>query len=393
VTDDFRDAAADFATKSAGSRVDPVSVARTALTDPEEPHHVSRATPDNGRSRDSGSIADRSNGDVVDPLAVTRKALEAEEDSVATPETDRPNRGRWRWLLARLVARPRRSDYAEHGGAGRGATGSGASTPSRTPAPPPGHDEATSESPDPGWVFHESGPGGFGFEGWLYHYADGTRSSEDGTLYGYSESGAVTDATPEPEPELEPEPVAVAVASAEPTPEPEPEPEPDSDSDSDSANIPGFVEYSPSDLRSHVLGTVLVLAAVASVLTLFLSGGDDTRTGFLVAGGLAVVALLAFWALVSWDPTTVSIRDGILEVSSGRREDQFDLRDPHTEVELGERPGSPSWRAVFKAPDSRTTTIGSQQVKARQFTEIVEHHRSRPRVPEKPPEKPADTDS
>ena len=53
-----------------------------------------------------------------------------------------------------------------------------------------------------------------------------------------------------------------------------------------------------------------------------------------------------------------------------------------TQVELGDKPGSPSWKAVIDHPDSRSVVIRAQQVKARQFTEIVQHHRSNLRDPE-----------
>jgi hypothetical protein len=45
-------------------------------------------------------------------------------------------------------------------------------------------------------------------------------------------------------------------------------------------------------------------------------------------------------------------------------------------VELGDNPKSPSWRAVVKPPEGKDVVIRAQQVKARQFTEIVKHHRS-----------------
>ncbi len=139
---------------------------------------------------------------------------------------------------------------------------------------------ATEDSSDPGWVFHEPGADGAGFEGCLYHYADGAMSSEDGTVHEYAASGAVLDATPEPE--------------AEPEREPEPE--------SESSKIPAFVEYTPSDVRSYLLATVFVLAAVASVLTLFVSAPDANTAGFVVAAGLAILALAAWSGLAGRNP-------------------------------------------------------------------------------------------
>ncbi len=206
-------------------------------------------------------------------------------------------------------------------------------------------------------MFHEPGADGAGFEGCLYHGADGAMSSEDGTVHEYAASGAVLDATPEPE--------------AEPEREPEPE--------SESSKVPAFVEYTPSDVRSYLLATVFVLAAVASVLTLWVSEPDANTAGLW---------WLPDWRSSPWppggsEPTVVSIREGALTVASGARVHTFDLRDPRTRTKFGEKPGSPSWQAVFRRPDGRTSVIGAQQVKARHFSEIVEYYRDHPRTPDK----------
>ncbi len=155
-----------------------------------------------------------------------------------------------------------------------------------------------------------------------------------------------------------------------PTPtEPAPEPQ--------RSAIPSFVEYSPSELRNYALGAVLVVASVAAVITLFLVAPDPDTGGFVLVLCLGLLAAAAGWGLASWKPTVVSIRDGILEVSRGDQEDTYDLRDPDTRVDLGTRTGSPSWRAKVASPDGPTTVITAREVKARHFTEIVEHHRGR----------------
>ena len=101
-----------------------------------------------------------------------------------------------------------------------------------------------------------------------------------------------------------------------------------------------------------------------------------------MAALFAAVALAAGWALSSWSPPVIAIRDGVLEVANRRSETTFDLRDPATQVELGDKPGSPSWKAVIGQPDGDRAVIRAQQVKARQFTEIVQHHRSNLRDPD-----------
>ncbi len=133
-----------------------------------------------------------------------------------------------------------------------------------------------------------------------------------------------------------------------------------------------------------MLGAAVVLASVAAVLTLFVVAREPDAGGLTLVACLAAVAALAGWALSSWTPAIVSIRDGILEVARGTRQQHFDLRDPNTTVELGSQPGSPSWRTSITDPDGHTVVIGARQVKARHFKQIVEHHRSRLREPEAP---------
>jgi len=188
------------------------------------------------------------------------------------------------------------------------------------------------------------------------------RAELEGTLHEHSESGALTDASTQPEQETE----------AEYGPEP-------------AKVIPDFIQYSTSNLPIYVLGAMLALAAGASVLTLIVTAADPTTGELTIAALLAAVALAAGWALTNWSPPVIVIRDGVLEVAN-RRETKIDLRDPQTRVELGDRPGSPGWKAVIGQPKGHDVVIRAQQVKARQFTEIVQHHRRNLRDPTEPSE-------
>ncbi len=140
--------------------------------------------------------------------------------------------------------------------------------------------------------------------------------------------------------------------------------------------------YAPSDLRNYALGAVVVLASIAAVLTLFPVAAEPSAGGFVLVICLALIAAAAGWALASWDPTVVEVRDAVVKVTRGSTEQQVDLRDPHVGVDLGQKPGSPSWRARFTVPDESDVVVGARQVKARHFTRIVEHHRRHLRPPE-----------
>jgi hypothetical protein len=265
---------------------------------------------------------------------------------------------------------------------------------------------------DPGWVFHEA-DGPEGFEGWLFHYADGAMVDADGIAYAFPDEPAEPEAAeqeaeqepvPEPEPEPEPAPEShLSVVAAPPEPEPEaevepeaePEAEPPADAEPEPApeptaaepepeveverpsDIPRFVEYSPTHLRGYLLGAVFLVASVTGVLTLFVAVRDDSSAALVIAGGCMVLALVAWWALLGWKPTVVTIREGVLDITRGGHSEQFELTDPSTVVEFGGSPGSPRWTATIRNKNGPRTVLRSSHVKPRQFERIARHYRPR----------------
>jgi hypothetical protein len=136
------------------------------------------------------------------------------------------------------------------------------------------------------------------------------------------------------------------------------------------------VEYSPTHLRGYLLGGVFVIAAVAAVITLFVAVSDDSSAALVVAGGCIVLALVAWWALLGWKPTVVTLEEGVLEVDRGGHTDRFELTDPATTVTFSGRPGSPSWAATVRNGNGPRTVLRSSHVKPRQFERIVRHYRT-----------------
>ena len=137
----------------------------------------------------------------------------------------------------------------------------------------------------------------------------------------------------------------------------------------------------------------MVLASVAAVLTLFVVAPDPDFGGLVLVACLGALAALAGWALASWTPAIVAIREGVLEVARGPHVHRFDLRDPDTRLELGTQPGSPSWKTSVTNPEGHTSVISARQVKPRHFIEIVEFHRNRMRKREAPAGTSASDDS
>ena len=147
----------------------------------------------------------------------------------------------------------------------------------------------------------------------------------------------------------------------------------------DAAGIPGFVEYTPTSLPRYAFAAVFVAASVAAVLVIFLAVQEGSRTILLLAAGLLALAMGSWWAVLSWSPTVVSIRRGVLEVARGTHGDRVDLRDTATRIDLGDDLGSRTWKAVVHRDGEPDLVIRASQVKAREFCEIVSRHRDRPR--------------
>ncbi len=180
-----------------------------------------------------------------------------------------------------------------------------------------------------------------------------------------------------------PEPEHSRDESAEPAKADEPASEPATGATSGSApasprtvDVPAFVEYTPGPLRGYLLGAVFVVAAVAGVLTSFIAISEQSTAALVVAAGCFALGLVAWWALLSWRPVVVTVREGTLEITRGEHGDTFDLTDPATVVEFRGRPG-PTWTALVRHANGPRTVLRSSHVKPRQFERIVRHHRPR----------------
>ena len=128
-----------------------------------------------------------------------------------------------------------------------------------------------------------------------------------------------------------------------------------------------------------MLGGVFVGASVISVLMIFLAVQDGTTNSLLRAGALLLIALAAAWLMLGWEPTVVSVRDGVLEISRGSRGQQADLRDPSVTAESSGKPGSPAWKLTVKRPDAKPIVVRGNQVRRRQFARIVAWNQAHPR--------------
>jgi hypothetical protein len=157
----------------------------------------------------------------------------------------------------------------------------------------------------------------------------------------------------------------------------------------DGADVPAFVEYSPNNVLLYVLGAIFVIAAVLGVLRVFSAVRDGDGNDWASAIAFGAIALAALGVIAAWEPTIVSVREGVLEVTRGSRRREADLRDPAVRAQTSGKPSSPSWKVVVQRHEDKPIVVRGNQVRRRQFARIVEFHQAHPR----PPEKSEETDS
>jgi hypothetical protein len=140
--------------------------------------------------------------------------------------------------------------------------------------------------------------------------------------------------------------------------------------------IPRFIEFRSTSLLRSVFGAVFVVCAVGAVIAIFRAVSGGSSEVILAAAGLTALAMVSWWALLSWTPPIVSVSDGLLEVSRGTKAVSWDLRDPATQITFRGRPSSRSWRAVLRGATGKPATISARQVDPAQFVEVVEHYQA-----------------
>jgi hypothetical protein len=136
------------------------------------------------------------------------------------------------------------------------------------------------------------------------------------------------------------------------------------------------VEFRPGNVVNYVFGALFTVFAAGAVIAIFWAVSDGGSNAILGAAGLTALAMLSWWALLSWSPPIVSVSNGLLERSRGSRTQAWDLRDPATAITFHGRPSSRSWKAVLQADGSKPVTISARHVDPAQFVEIVEHYQA-----------------
>jgi hypothetical protein len=140
--------------------------------------------------------------------------------------------------------------------------------------------------------------------------------------------------------------------------------------------IPRFIEFRSTSVLRYVFGALFVVCAVAAVIAIFRAVSAGSGEVIVAAAGLTALAMLSWWAVLSWTPPIVSISNGLLEITRGAKALSWDLRDPATEITFRGRSSSRSWRAILRDATGRPATISARHVDPLQFVEVVEHYQS-----------------
>jgi hypothetical protein len=136
------------------------------------------------------------------------------------------------------------------------------------------------------------------------------------------------------------------------------------------------VEFRPGNVGNYVFGALFIVFAAAAVIAIFWAVSEATGDAILGAAGLTSLAMVSWWALLSWSPPVVSVSDGLLELSRGSKVTGWDLRDPSTQITFRGRPSSHAWKAVVRGSGGKPVTLTSRHVDPAQFTELVQHYQS-----------------
>ena len=122
-----------------------------------------------------------------------------------------------------------------------------------------------------------------------------------------------------------------------------------------------------AQVRSALLGSAALLAAVVTVLTL--TGAVAPAIG--VVAGIATVLLAALAWRTRPASSHVRIDRGLVDIVAGDSHHRFDLRNDRTQVEMVGTPGEPDWQVHFVRRSLAPVVLDSRMVNAVAFSEAL----------------------
>ncbi|WKN48105.1 hypothetical protein [Nocardioides sp. Arc9.136] len=133
--------------------------------------------------------------------------------------------------------------------------------------------------------------------------------------------------------------------------------------------------FRPRTGARRVVGLLLLVLLAATAGAAYAASRDQTTTTLGLAGTLAVLTLVVWAVRAGSAPTRMSVTAGQLEVLRGGGRFVFDLRSPHTPIEVVGEPGSRGWKVLFLRRSMEPFVVDSTMVDPEEFTAVLRRHR------------------
>ena len=131
-----------------------------------------------------------------------------------------------------------------------------------------------------------------------------------------------------------------------------------------------YVFVAPDRGRWFIRGgmlAALVALCVGATLTV-----TERDVAAMVVTGVAVVALVALWALLqSKIPQRITVEDSIISIRRDGRVDRFDLEDPAVDIRVSDG------QIAFAHYMDRWVVVRSRDVDWKVFTDVVMHYQNK----------------
>lgn len=141
------------------------------------------------------------------------------------------------------------------------------------------------------------------------------------------------------------------------------------------ARPPGLVLFSPRRGARRALTAVAGLLAVGVGIAGYRAWESHGSTDIGVAGGLALVLLLAWTLRKHTHGATVSIENGVLRIVQGKSRHLFPLVGTHPPISILGKPGDRGWKVLIQRRGMPPFVVNRRMVEPGAFTEAIRHFR------------------
>jgi hypothetical protein len=139
--------------------------------------------------------------------------------------------------------------------------------------------------------------------------------------------------------------------------------------------MPAVYEFAPLKSSRRFLSMMLIAGLVLSGFLAFTAfqSRDSIQIG---VAAIATVATLVIWAIRAGATVTrLTVRSGQLEIARQGGRTVFDLASGYTDIEVVGKPGSKTWKVLFRRSGQPPVVVDSSMVDGRDFMRILSFFR------------------